>query len=407
MDRVLKLDKNAKREEVAKSFTNCVARPGGSQTTICVPVPKNCTVVDLQIDTNLSVPCFKTAAFFSHCSILFCIFSILSLVLLVRYQDSELTVMEQNIMALKQQVEILAEKSGSLNQEVDALQSTVRSLTYKYRSIVGNTTFVNVTDMINRSMYSGVEHSNFLPTSTVSLPYDSSDVEYVVSDDETIHILQELKLENINNTSASPLDILFRADGSSSREDVATGEGLRVDREKRSNRRGNHKPSEGRRHLNNKRKNRGPSVVHLKGAVPDVYIEDGGLVAPWYVDKQGAGDFLLSKFQMREGNGAIQISERGLYYIYAQVYYLTTESSNSFAIRLREEGKSSPEELALCSVKATGNGETSEVSCFTSVVRFLNATDRLFVWQRERNRRVILRDGCTFFGVVHLNGKRD
>ncbi|XP_021915959.1 uncharacterized protein LOC110828012 isoform X10 [Zootermopsis nevadensis] len=389
MDRVLKLDKNAKREEVAKSFTNCVARPGGSQTTICVPVPKNCTVVDLQIDTNLSVPCFKTAAFFSHCSILFCIFSILSLVLLVRYQDSELTVMEQNIMALKQQVEILAEKSGSLNQEVDALQSTVRSLTYKYRSIVGNTTFVNVTDMINRSMYSGVEHSNFLPTSTVSLPYDSSVVDYVVSDDvETIHILQELKLENINNTSASPLDILFRADGSSSREDVATGEGLRVDREKRSNR-------------------RGPSVVHLKGAVPDVYIEDGGLVAPWYVDKQGAGDFLLSKFQMREGNGAIQISERGLYYIYAQVYYLTTESSNSFAIRLREEGKSSPEELALCSVKATGNGETSEVSCFTSVVRFLNATDRLFVWQRERNRRVILRDGCTFFGVVHLNGKRD
>lgn len=44
-----------------------------------------------------------------------------------------------------------------------------------------------------------------------------------------------------------------------------------------------------------------------------------GLVAPWYVDEQGAGDFLLSKFQMREGNGAIQISERGLYYIYAQV----------------------------------------------------------------------------------------
>lgn len=44
-----------------------------------------------------------------------------------------------------------------------------------------------------------------------------------------------------------------------------------------------------------------------------------GLVAPWYVDEQGAGDFLLSKFQMREGNGAIQITERGLYYIYAQV----------------------------------------------------------------------------------------
>jgi hypothetical protein len=44
-----------------------------------------------------------------------------------------------------------------------------------------------------------------------------------------------------------------------------------------------------------------------------------GLIAPWYVDEHGAGDFLLSKFQMREGNGAIQVSEQGLYYIYAQV----------------------------------------------------------------------------------------
>jgi hypothetical protein len=88
------------------------------------------------------------------------------------------------------------------------------------------------------------------------------------------------------------------------------------------------------------------------------------------------------------------------------VYYLTAESPNSFSIRLREEGKSSSEELAVCSVNTTGNGETSEVSCFTSVVRFLNATDRVFVWQRERNRKVILRDGYTFLGVVHLNGKR-
>jgi hypothetical protein len=44
-----------------------------------------------------------------------------------------------------------------------------------------------------------------------------------------------------------------------------------------------------------------------------------GFVAPWNVDKQVAGDFLLSKFQLREGSGAVEVSEQGLYYIYAQV----------------------------------------------------------------------------------------
>jgi hypothetical protein len=44
-----------------------------------------------------------------------------------------------------------------------------------------------------------------------------------------------------------------------------------------------------------------------------------GLVAPWNADKLAAGDFLLSKFQLREGSGAVEVSEHGLYYIYAQV----------------------------------------------------------------------------------------
>lgn len=43
------------------------------------------------------------------------------------------------------------------------------------------------------------------------------------------------------------------------------------------------------------------------------------MIAPWYADEQGAGDFLLSKFQLREGNGAVEVLEKGLYYIYAQV----------------------------------------------------------------------------------------
>jgi hypothetical protein len=89
------------------------------------------------------------------------------------------------------------------------------------------------------------------------------------------------------------------------------------------------------------------------------------------------------------------------------MYYITAEPRNSFSIRLYAPGKTSPEDLAHCSVSTANTKNMSEVSCFTSVVRFLNATDRLFIWQRERNRKMILRDGYSFFGLVLLTGKRD
>jgi hypothetical protein len=54
-----------------------------------------------------------------------------------------------------------------------------------------------------------------------------------------------------------------------------------------------------------------------------------GLVAPWNADKQVAGNFLLSKFQLREGRGAVEVSEHGLYYIYAQVRVCETDVKHS------------------------------------------------------------------------------
>jgi hypothetical protein len=89
------------------------------------------------------------------------------------------------------------------------------------------------------------------------------------------------------------------------------------------------------------------------------------------------------------------------------MYYIAAESRNSFSIRLHKAGKTSPEDLTVCSVSTGDTRNMSEVSCFTSVVRFLNATDRLFIWQRERNRKMILRDGYSFFGLVLLTGKID
>jgi hypothetical protein len=55
-----------------------------------------------------------------------------------------------------------------------------------------------------------------------------------------------------------------------------------------------------------------------------------GLIAPWIVDKQVAGDFLMSKFQLREGSGAVEVSEQGLYYIYAQVRACEADVRHSY-----------------------------------------------------------------------------
>ncbi|PSN38931.1 hypothetical protein C0J52_11872 [Blattella germanica] len=93
-------------------------------------------------------------------------------------------------------------------------------------------------------------------------------------------------------------------------------------------------------------------------------------------------------------------------FIVFQVFYLTPELTNSFIITLQEQDKSKLEDLALCSANGSSNKQTTEVSCFTSLVRFLNTTDRIFLRQRERKRRIILREGHSFLGVVLLNGKK-
>lgn len=60
--------------------------------------------------------------------------------------------------------------------------------------------------------------------------------------------------------------------------------------------------------------------VQIENIFLNTFLTDvAGMIAPWYADEQGAGDFLLSKFQLREGNGAVEVLEKGLYYIYAQV----------------------------------------------------------------------------------------
>uniref|UniRef100_A0A1B6KA82 THD domain-containing protein n=1 Tax=Graphocephala atropunctata TaxID=36148 RepID=A0A1B6KA82_9HEMI len=152
---------------------------------------------------------------------------------------------------------------------------------------------------------------------------------------------------------------------------------------------------------------RGPFAIHLKGALPEITIRDGGIIAPWYIDKTSSGVFLLEDGVVGEGRGIVEIIEEGLYFIYAQMYYLTSDALNSYAINLQlgEEGGRGVRRdvvVAVCSAEAASH-KLSELSCYTAVVRYLRRGDRIFVTQRERNRKIIFRDNRSFLGLTLLN----
>jgi hypothetical protein len=298
---VFKLSQNTKLEEEIKSPINYKSRPETKQT-ICIPGSGKHTEVDLHIDTNVSIPGSKSSQFFSCCSFVVCILSTLFLILALRYQHVEFHMMEQNIMVLNQKVEFLAVTSDSIRQNVAILQDQVNSLMRKHQSIVGymranyhdtghlhamkdvpspefktvqssnfsldmdgssedTVKLENLIDVKNRSLFSDAENSDSELMSAVLLPHDTSvePFDSVLNDDiERSDSLQELKLDNVSDSSLPHvMDLLFSPEGLSTQEDM-TDEGVRLERAKRSNRRGNQKPSGGRRgRPNSKRKKSG------------------------------------------------------------------------------------------------------------------------------------------------------
>uniref|UniRef100_A0A0A9YLE0 Tumor necrosis factor ligand superfamily member 13B n=2 Tax=Lygus hesperus TaxID=30085 RepID=A0A0A9YLE0_LYGHE len=142
-----------------------------------------------------------------------------------------------------------------------------------------------------------------------------------------------------------------------------------------------------------------PLLAHYKGGLPESVVNEGGLISPWFKDKYASGEFALKNTTFKEAKGSVVVPEAGLYFIYAQVYYLTRNVSNSYSITLKHEsGLEIP--LATCSSPPNEQGESS---CYTATARALKKDDKLQLRQRERNRHILLRQGQTFLGLVLLS----
>jgi hypothetical protein len=302
-----KLNQNAKYKDQTKLFTDCSARPRGSQTIMWFPGSKKHTEVDIHIDTNVSIPVSRVVKLSIGCCAAICILNILFVTAAMRYQNSELSLMEQNVMVLNHKVELMAVTADSLHQSIVILQEKMNTLMSTHCSMAGGVSanyqgsehsqemevasstdlkilvgsnfsllelgdnILNMggglkdivelenVDLTNRTIRSSAEgaDSPFISANDTSVEMFGS---LFTNDIETSGRLQELKLENVTNSSQHHvLDILFQADDSSGYEYGET-EGISMGsmgRAKRSNRRGNERLSGGRRHLNNKIKNGG------------------------------------------------------------------------------------------------------------------------------------------------------
>ena len=300
-----KRNQNKKHEEETKLSTECSARPRGSQTIIWVPGSKKHAKVDVHVERNVSIPFSKVATLIMGCSTAVCILNVFFLTAAMRYDSPEVRMMKQNIMVLNHKVELMAMTSDSLHQSIVILQDKMNRLMSTHCNVAGGVSanyqgtehsqkvnvapgpeltillgnnfslleidgdmldvggglkgtveLENVVDVKNRTLSSSAEVSDFLFFSANDTSVDTFGSIFT-NYAETSGRLQELRLEDVTDSSQPyVMDIMLQADDSSSHEHGET-DGTSMGRAKRSNRRGNEKPSGGRRHLNNKRKNGG------------------------------------------------------------------------------------------------------------------------------------------------------
>ncbi|XP_047113911.1 uncharacterized protein LOC124792633 [Schistocerca piceifrons] len=97
--------------------------------------------------------------------------------------------------------------------------------------------------------------------------------------------------------------------------------------------------------------------------------------------------------------GVVTVRRSGLYYVYAQIFYLDDKSTNGFKVLLDGEPKMQ------CSLHIHIAGTKSN-TCFTASVMYINENSRLSLHDIEANRYSVFDKSKSFFGLVKLGNAR-
>ncbi|KAF2881970.1 hypothetical protein ILUMI_24198 [Ignelater luminosus] len=104
-------------------------------------------------------------------------------------------------------------------------------------------------------------------------------------------------------------------------------------------------------------------------------------------------------FQMRDGS--IKIQESGLYFVYAQIYYLDEHDTNGYHIYKNQQV------LLQCTTMTHSNDRVSKSNtCYTAGVDYLVEGDQISVRDLSDGRYSLFETGKSFFGVVKLGEVR-
>ncbi|XP_060515867.1 uncharacterized protein LOC132695570 [Cylas formicarius] len=96
--------------------------------------------------------------------------------------------------------------------------------------------------------------------------------------------------------------------------------------------------------------------------------------------------------------GTITIKESGLYFIYAQIYYLDEHDRNGYAIEKNNQ------KLLMCTVAAHSEQRlTKGNTCYTAGVDYVAEGDTINIVDLSHDRYSIFDTGKSFFGLVKLS----
>ncbi|XP_047023502.1 uncharacterized protein LOC124632644 isoform X1 [Helicoverpa zea] len=143
-------------------------------------------------------------------------------------------------------------------------------------------------------------------------------------------------------------------------------------------------------------------VAQFNGAIREFNLGKESIMGPWVRDMEVSSKNSEDKIELN--SNYVTIKEGGLYFVYAQVVYLT-KAPNCFFVWAHLAGK----ESRLLSTCATGDDTSnrslsrSQMSCSVQTVARLYKGDTVNIAQREPNRTVLLRPGYSYFGFVKLS----
>ncbi|XP_034837696.1 uncharacterized protein [Maniola hyperantus] len=145
-----------------------------------------------------------------------------------------------------------------------------------------------------------------------------------------------------------------------------------------------------------------PLVVHFNGAIRELNIGTQSIIGPWVRDVEVSSKDSEAKIELN--NNYFTVKESGLYFVYAQVVYLT-HAPNCYFVWARQPNKE-PRLLTTCATGDDSSPRTlskSQISCSVHTITRLYKGDTVNMAQREQNRTLWLRPGYTYFGFVKLS----